>query len=271
MRRRAVVTIQLVRPPIIADRGDHADQHDPLAVIGIMLAYDEGPRPGARPWLHAKRHLPGHPRLSSAALLAGLAWARASMIMGSRSAILLTRRFTDWPRSVTSPTAAGSTTGTISAGSSISCCATGGRSPQARPAAERRPDGQLAAIRQAFRAFTPSRATGEAVTEAAVGLHPDPERRRDCGAGKAPSGRRIQPESGRRASAGKPAPAEVWSPLPGTEEQWHGARRFPGQAGRGPVRRHFALAVIIQPGLACWPGRLAGRQPICLFGGVFVR
>lgn len=123
---------------------------------------------------------------------------------------------------------------------------------------------QLAAIRQAAARYgIPAELTGEAVTEERpVGLHPDP--------GGQPGLRRwegtewspwLRPDPGRGAASGKPAPAEVWSPLPGTEEQWHGAGSQARRAGAWSAAI-FALAVII----LAWAGLLAWRDGT---GGIF--
>src|SRR5262249_6464617 len=93
---------------------------------------------------------------------------------------------------------------------------------------------QLAAVRQAAARYgIPADLKGEAVTgERLTGLYPDP--------GGQPGLRRwdgtewspfLQAGPGSGAAAGKKAPAEVWSPLPGTEEQWAGADSQARRAG----------------------------------------
>jgi len=134
--------------------------------------------------------------------------------------------------------------------------------------------GQLAAIRRAAaRYHIPADLTGEAVTEERpVGLYPDP--------GGQPGLRRwegsewspwLRPDPGRGAPAGKPAPAEVWSPLPGTEEQWHGAGSQARRAGAWSAAI-FALAVIILAwaGLLAWRDGTGGSFGIVFSVGVFV-
>src|SRR5262245_38867981 len=127
---------------------------------------------------------------------------------------------------------------------------------------------QLAAIRQAAARYgIPAELTGEAVTEERpVGLHPDPggqpglRRHRVVAVAPARSRpRRTLRESGARrgvvAAAGDGGAVA--------------RRRFPGQAGRGLVRRHFCPGRH-HSGLGR-PAGLAGRHGrhfrYCLFGG----
>jgi hypothetical protein len=93
--------------------------------------------------------------------------------------------------------------------------------------------------------------------ERPLGLHPDPGgqpglRRWEGVDGWSPF---LQPDPAGGGPAGKKAPAEVWSPLPGTEEQWQGAHSRARRAGAWSAAI-FALAVIT----LAWAGLLLWRD-----------
>jgi len=134
--------------------------------------------------------------------------------------------------------------------------------------------GQLAAVRQAAARYgIPAELTGQAVTgEPRIGLHRDP--------GGQPGLRRwegtewspwLRPDPGRGAPSGKAAPAEVWSPLPGTEEQWHGAGSQARRAGTWSAAL-FALAVVAWAGtgLLLWRDGTHGGFDIAISVAVLV-
>jgi len=134
--------------------------------------------------------------------------------------------------------------------------------------------GQLAAVRQAAaRYHIPADLTGEAVTEERpVGLYPDP--------GGHPGLRRwegsewspwLRPDPASGGPAGRKAPAEAWSPLPGTEEQWHGADARARRAGAWSAAI-FALAVIVlaEAGLLAWRDGTGGSFGIVFSVGIIV-
>ena len=245
-------------PISIADRGGRIVTTVYL-LIGIMFAYDAGPALG-----------PVH---GSAAVIyvAILALASAglltrSWLMGTRfddrgirvRKYFSTRRF-GWPE-VSHFADGGFVNDTddhrwvlhivLRDGRTVTTSATSsGRT--ARPK-------QLAAIRQAAARYgIPAELTGKAVTgEPRIGLHRDP--------GGQPGLRRwdgtewspfLQAGPGSGAAAGKKAPAEVWSPLPGTEEQWAGADSQARRAGAVSAAL-FALAVVAW----AWTGLLVWRD-----------
>jgi len=117
---------------------------------------------------------------------------------------------------------------------------------------------QLAVIRQAAARYQiPADLTGEAVTEERPrGLYPDP--------GGRPGLRRweggqwspfLRADPGSAPPAGTKAPAEVWSPLPGTDQQWEGADARARRAGAWSAAG-IAVAVII----LAWAGLLLWRD-----------
>jgi len=133
----------------------------------------------------------------------------------------------------------------------------------------------LAAIRRAAaRYHIPAGLTGKAVTEERpLRLHPDPggqpgRRRWEGPGGWSPF---LQPDPASDGPGRKKAPAEVWSPLPGTEEQWQGADSRARRAGAWSAGI-FALAVIILAwsGLLFWRHGTDGSFGIVLSVGIIV-
>ena len=133
---------------------------------------------------------------------------------------------------------------------------------------------QLAAVRQAAARYgIPAELTGEAVTgERLTGLYPDP--------GGEPGLRRwdgiewspfLQPHPGSGRPLGGKAPAEVWSPLPGTEEKWAAADSQARRAGALSAAL-FALAVVAWAGagLLLWRDGTGGSFDIAFSVAVLV-